>query len=103
MGSAWWRLVNDSATTLSLFLMWLFSWHAAVAASQFAAGSLSWWSAKRYGDLSLRGPIYGIVSQAMWFVAIAITPIWGMAPWAALFMLTHIRNLRKWLRERPAT
>jgi len=65
---------------------------------QFVAGGLSLLSAKLMGDVSLKGPIIGIISQLCWAVAVVLTPIWGMAPWVALFLAVHIRNLVKWYR-----
>jgi hypothetical protein len=56
----------------------------------------AWW---QMGNKSLSGPIWGIVSQVAWFGMVASNGLWILLPMVSVFMLMHIRNLRKWLRE----
>jgi hypothetical protein len=58
---------------------------------------LSYWS---YGQKSLWGPTWGLLSQIAMFVVIVRSDTFGLLVALTLITFVHIKNLRQWLGER---
>lgn len=69
---------------------------------QALASGLSLWSIYLMGNKSIKGPVVGLLSQVFWIGHVVLTPAWGIAPVPLALTAVHVRNLRKWLRERGA-
>jgi hypothetical protein len=55
------------------------------------------------GDKSPWGPRVGIVNQFLWFYYAISIHEWGLIIGALAYLIVHIRNLRKWEKEKNVT
>ena len=50
-----------------------------------------------YGNRSLAGPIWGLISSGFWWgVMIENGELWGLWPFNTIMLFVNVRNLIKW-------
>ena len=67
---------------------------------QLLAGLFSSLMLWNMGNKKLAGPKWGLVGQSLWFLMIVTSGTWGLLPSNLANAFCHLRNLRKWSRER---
>lgn len=78
------------------------SWLTFPIAVQLAASALTIVSSWSYGNKTLRGPIFGLISQVPWWSIMVMGNLWGLLPVNLMMVCTHTRNLYKWWKEANA-
>jgi len=63
------------------------------------AGTLSVFVLILMGNKWRWAPIVGIITQIAWIIYVVIDKQWGLAPCVAAYLIVHIRNSVKWLKE----
>lgn len=66
---------------------------------QILAGALAVIGQWRMGNKLVSGPAFGLVGQAAWALMSITNETYYLLIFTALMAGTHVRNLRKWLRE----
>ena len=51
------------------------------------------------GNKSIKGPLWGLLGQGVWFAMIITNELWGMLPLAIWLTFVHGRNYLKWIKE----
>lgn len=53
-----------------------------------------------YGNKSLAGPVWGLISTVFWWALIISAGLWGLALLNVFAMAMNTRNLVKWIIEK---
>ena len=53
-----------------------------------------------YGNKSIQGPIWGIISNLCWWSVMFHHELWGVAPVNAVMLFINLRNWYKWEKEK---
>lgn len=69
-------------------------------AAQVFASVTTLASSYYYGNKSLKGPVFGLISQLGWWSIMFIDSLWGLVIINAAMLALHVRNLRKWIKEK---
>jgi hypothetical protein len=64
---------------------------------QLLASALTLLAMWKMGDVSVWGPIIGVISEIVWLALIVRGRLWGLLPLTAVLGIVHIRNLIIWL------
>jgi hypothetical protein len=66
-------------------------------ALQLLASALTLLAMWKMGDVSVWGPVIGVISEIVWLVLIVRGKLWGLLPLTAVLGVVHIRNGFLWI------
>lgn len=55
-----------------------------------------------YGNKTIWGPIWGLITEATWVALVFYGQLWGLLPVPIVLGFAHGRNLLKWIKEQRA-
>ena len=55
-----------------------------------------------YGNKSVSGPIWGLISNAFWWGVMIEAGLWGLLPFNVIMLGVNLRNLIKWSADEYA-
>ena len=55
-----------------------------------------------YGNKVVSGPVWGLVASVFWWGVMIEAELWWLAPFNAIMLFIHLRNLANWAAEKHA-